>query len=368
MMLTKEIAIEIVKETMMRLNRNINIMDHMGKIIASGDPDRVEQLHEGALEVLRTGKTIILRENNLHQWEKSLPGINLPIEFQNQIIGVIGITGEPEEIMEFGELVKMITEMMISQSFLASRLESKQRMKELVFESIIQPKPNQEVIQQRLNLLGIHLQPPYQVGLLEIGETRVEKLNLIKMLEEILGWKDSLIGFFSVNRLFILFSGKTETGLKRRLEEMQAVLKSKSIPFRIGLGTPVLEQGNIHNSLEESKCALLIGGDLDQKLISYEEIEIRALIGTLDKHAKHKFINRLLNHVPDKMIETLEAFFSNNLNIGESANKLYIHRNTFIYRIKKIKEDTGYDPQVFEDAVALQLAIWIHQMSKTETH
>lgn len=49
MMLTREIAQTIVLETSLRLNRNINIMDEKGIIIASGDPSRIDNIHEGAL-------------------------------------------------------------------------------------------------------------------------------------------------------------------------------------------------------------------------------------------------------------------------------------------------------------------------------
>ncbi|MDQ7863969.1 helix-turn-helix domain-containing protein [Peribacillus frigoritolerans] len=35
---------------------------------------------------------------------------------------------------------------------------------------------------------------------------------------------------------------------------------------------------------------------------------------------------------------------------GECAKRMYIHRNSLIYRLKKIKEITGYNPQVLHDA------------------
>ncbi|NME97426.1 PucR family transcriptional regulator [Aneurinibacillus aneurinilyticus] len=49
------------------------------------------------------------------------------------------------------------------------------------------------------------------------------------------------------------------------------------------------------------------------------------------------------------------------LHIRQAAEKLYIHRNTLIYRLKKIKQDTGYDPQISQDAVSLRLAVWIYR-------
>lgn len=80
-MLTREIAAEIVKQTMVRLDRNINIMDDRGKIIASGNSDRINTIHEGATEVLRTGRAVTISDKDI-QWKNSYPGVNLPIHFQ----------------------------------------------------------------------------------------------------------------------------------------------------------------------------------------------------------------------------------------------------------------------------------------------
>lgn len=197
-MLTQEIASEIVKQTTIRLNRNINIMNEKGTIIASGNPNRINQVHFGAVEVLLTGKALIINEHNLHKWEGALPGINLPIEFQQLIIGVIGITGNPIEIMEFGELVKMITEMMIQQSFMTEQLEWKQRLKELVFEDLLKDSFNQELAQQRLNLIGTKLEPPYQVAVMEIGTNQLKRSDFIQTFEDIFDEKHTLIGFLTL--------------------------------------------------------------------------------------------------------------------------------------------------------------------------
>ena len=41
----------------------------------------------------------------------------------------------------------------------------------------------------------------------------------------------------------------------------------------------------------------------------------------------------------------LEALAENDLNISKAAEQLFIHRNTLLYRLKKIEEKTGLDPK-----------------------
>jgi PucR family transcriptional regulator, purine catabolism regulatory protein len=61
-------------------------------------------------------------------------------------------------------------------------------------------------------------------------------------------------------------------------------------------------------------------------------------------------------------IVTLENFFSNNLNISETAKAMFLHRNTLIYRIDKIKEILNSDLKNSEELLQLQLALKIFRL------
>jgi carbohydrate diacid regulator len=56
---------------------------------------------------------------------------------------------------------------------------------------------------------------------------------------------------------------------------------------------------------------------------------------------------------------TIQKFFENNLNVSETARQLYIHRNTLVYRLEKIKRLTGLELTSFDDAVIFKLAILV---------
>ncbi|MBO8164145.1 MAG: helix-turn-helix domain-containing protein [Brevibacillus sp.] len=359
-MLTREMAQAIVKETMNRLNRNINIMDASGMIIASGDPSRLDERHEGALHVLRTGRPLIISEKEANLWPGSRSGINLPIEFQNNIVGVIGITGRPDDVKEFGGIVKMTTELMIKQAFLATQLEVQQHTKEVIIEELIKPQPDNERIDQRLHLLNLKLSPPFQVLLVELHDRSIQNQVLVRQLEQMIGQKQHLVGFLNVNRLFVLLSGMTGEVVKKKLASIARVLERAGVSFRIGCGTEVCEREKISAAYQEAELALTVGSE-GQRIIPYSEIQTKALICAIHDEAKRRYVKRIFPNTSPKLIHTLNVFFACNRNIGEAAKKLDVHRNTLIYRLKKINEETGYDPQRFQDAVSLQLAVWMYE-------
>ena len=64
------------------------------------------------------------------------------------------------------------------------------------------------------------------------------------------------------------------------------------------------------------------------------------------------------------MIKTAEEFFKNNLNVSETSRKIYLHRNTLIYRLDKIERGTGLDIRKFDDAVSFYLIKIIKEIIK----
>lgn len=358
-LLTREIADEIVKETMRRLNRNINIIDPSGTIIASGDPSRVNLFHEGGLHVIKTGEPLVITNQNMNQWKGSRLGINLPIKFQDKIVGVIGITGEQRDVEEFGDLVKMTTELMIKQSYMASQQEWRQRSKEEIFEELIKYQLDDEYIKQKLNLLDIKLQPPFHVFTIDFKEAKVERQLIIKKTEDIFNKNESLAGFLEISKMFILASNLSSKKALEKITLMSDYLNRLNIQYKIGYGTQTDEISSISVVYKESELALLIGDKKAPSFISYSDFETEALTFQLDKGLKERYLERVFPNLTTKTIETLQTFFDCNLNITETADLLYLHRNTLIYRLKKVKEQTGLDPQIFTDALTLQVAIWI---------
>ena len=91
-MLTRQLAQAIVGKLMSVLGKNINIMDQQGNIMASGDESRVNTFHQGAAQAVKDRKVLEVWADNVRDMEGVRPGINVPIEFEGKVVGVVGIT------------------------------------------------------------------------------------------------------------------------------------------------------------------------------------------------------------------------------------------------------------------------------------
>ena len=359
-MLTRAIAKTIVLETSLRLNRNINIMNEQGVIIASGNKDRIDQIHEGALEVVKTKAPLAISPDEGGKWRGSQPGLNLPISFQDQIVGVIGITGNPKEMNDVGGLVKMATELMIKQEFIARQMEWKQRTKEMIVAELLKPNPSYEQIDRGLDLLDTKLLPPYVTVVIHMSERSISNHIVVQRIESLFTSQDVLVGFMNVNQLFIGLCGIDEYDVHKVIERISLEMQHLSLQFRISVSNPFHTLNGFCQSYEDCELAFEIS-DPSQEIVLFENIEPQALLYQISNTAGDRFASRIFNTTLSKYTDTLTSLFKNNLNIQLTSEDMYIHRNTLVYRINKIKQETGYDPRQFKDALTLQMAIWISQ-------
>lgn len=359
-MLTYEIANNIVQETMNRLDRNINFIDMEGIIIASGTPSRIGELHEGALEAIQRGQTIIISEGMKHHWDGTLMGMNIPVYFQNQIVGAIGITGDPEEVSIFAELVRMTTELMLNQWFLNSQQEWRIRTKEDVLKELMKPDPDFKQINNQLEMLKLEMEPPYQAFVLQMNKGIEHNSMLIKKIEGIFGMEQVLVGLLDGRRACVFVFGYPEQKLMQKLEIMKALLLGTGLPFHMGCSSLSVHREEITAIIGEAKFALKFIRK-DHSLISYKGLESQRIVDLSDQAAKNRFMERILRDMSESALLTLQTYFDCNMNIRETAEALFLHKNTVIYRLKKVKEISGHDPQIFHEALSLQVALWIYK-------
>lgn len=143
------------------------------------------------------------------------------------------------------------------------------------------------------------------------------------------------------------------------------------VKARVSCGTVVGELREISKSYKEARMALDVGKIFysDRNVHMYDTLGIGRLIYQLPANLCKLFIDEIYGeNIPkeldEEIMHTAEVFLDNNLNVSETARQLYIHRNTLVYRIEKLKTTTGLDVRVFDDALTFKIATMVSSYIK----
>ncbi len=134
----------------------------------------------------------------------------------------------------------------------------------------------------------------------------------------------------------------------------------------IGIGTVVDNIKDLSRSYKEAQIAIEVGKvfDTEKDIISYDNLGIGRLIYQLPTSLCEMFLQEVFKKGPLESLDretlmTIQAFFENNLNVSETSRKLFVHRNTLVYRLEKIRKLTGLDLREFEHAITFKVAMMV---------
>jgi carbohydrate diacid regulator len=134
----------------------------------------------------------------------------------------------------------------------------------------------------------------------------------------------------------------------------------------IGVSTNARHLRELADRYKEAQVAIEVGRifDSDKTVIHYENLGLGRIIYQLPTTLCEMFLNEVFKKNPietldDDTLETINRFFENNLNVSETSRKLYVHRNTLVYRLEKIKKITGLDLREFDHAIVFKVAMMV---------
>ena len=166
-----------------------------------------------------------------------------------------------------------------------------------------------------------------------------------------------------------LSSADATDEVKAIAESVENVLKTElQIKCIVGIGTTAKHLRELADRYKEAQIAIDVGRvfDSEKTIISYENLGIGRIIYQLPTTLCEMFLNEVFKKNPletldDDTLETINRFFENNLNVSETSRKLYVHRNTLVYRLEKIKKITGLDLREFDHAIVFKVAMMVKQ-------
>ncbi len=139
----------------------------------------------------------------------------------------------------------------------------------------------------------------------------------------------------------------------------------------VGIGSTVESLKELARSFKEAQVALEVGKvfDTEKAIISYDNLGIARLIYHLpttlcESFLKEVFKKSTIESLDQETLFTIQKFFENNLNVSETSRKLFVHRNTLVYRLEKIKKMTGLDLREFDHAIVFKIALMVKKYLK----
>ncbi len=200
------------------------------------------------------------------------------------------------------------------------------------------------------------------------GSTELPSYEIIQNIVE-KSTKDYVISISEQDIVIVKEVERTD-GVEELESYARLLLKTASEEFGakalIGISSIVDNLKDLARAYKEARISLEVGKvfDIEQPVMSYENLGIGRLIYQLPTTLCEIFLQEVfkkgsLESLDKETLMTVQSFFENNLNVSETSRKLFVHRNTLVYRLEKIRKLTGLDLRAFDHAVTFKVALMV---------
>lgn len=361
-------AQHIVDEMKASIHRDVNIMDGGGVILASTNPARRGRLHQGALRIIREGlPSLIIWRDEPEKGVQS--GINLPVAVGGRLEGVIGITGDPREVSLFGEVIQRMTEIMLESLYQRDQSDLLEQARGLFVENwLFSESPDWTELELRGRLLGLNINAPYTVALLEpVGQAEhPEEVRSSLLLQMIRGHFQESRGHFCAvirSKIIVLLC---ETDPRQAFEQLQRICRDvksyQGLKVAAGISGASAEAGDLRRCYLEARTANAVSVQYPEgTVLLYDQASLEFILQSIPPSIRRDIHGLVFSPcTPQEEREfarTIRLYFDLGGDIQRCADTLFIHRNTFQYRIDRMKRKTGYDLRVPKESLLLYLSI-----------
>ena len=339
-MLLEEMGAELVEVTSALVGgRTINIMNTDGLIVASSAHNRVGSYHQGAIEAVQTGKVVNIRADQLDRYPGAKEGCNMPLRVNGEVIGVVGIYGDPEQIQDIAHLLEVYaTKYFQLETLLQPRL-AQNTLRSRLLMSLLSPANTamsaSMTLAQNLNvsfrfpLYTAVISAPKGLGLPTQGEKLCRKLEELSFLQpgcDVWGVVD--------DRMVLVCS----TWENRQIRSLKALTQWG---YRVFLGAPSSALWQVHDAYHQ---ALVLDASFPEDFGDIQNPSTRChylLANTAFQ--EEAFLDGLTEKLsaafgPDYRaeLESIRTYYDCSRSVGTAAQKLFIHKNTLQYRVHKI--------------------------------
>lgn len=370
-MLDYDSCIKIINRLTPIFTKDVNIIGLDGIIIASSNKKRENTYHEAARISASSNRNIIITTKNMHMYRGCKCGVNMPITYNNKVIGVVGITGTAEEVIPYGPLIKELVQMIINEIGVETPQKAQKNNEKMYFKEIIQgiQKEDLESYKTRAKLLEIDMKVSRKMVVFKMCNNYKNNYKKIEdLFNKYLSSLNVLVLNLNNEKIVLLFNNNID--IKSYINDLISKMKlskTNNYIFIIGKECKEIleyERAYYQISLVES---IEVGNNF-KKVMDVNEYSLKLLIKGISSEYRNRYIEDYYyevfegkNKASNEMLKTIKGYFINDMKIGETAKMMYVHRNTIMYRLNKLKKMYGIDITKPYECTKIYLAILIYE-------
>jgi carbohydrate diacid regulator len=361
--ISKRQAQDIVMTLKSVINEDINFILPDGTIIASSDETRIGSFHQGAKIVAATQKPLVIMDDN--QFEGTRKGINLPVFYEQNLIAVVGITGNASDLGQFSTIIVKMSEILIKENFLNVQKQFKRENNRVIMELITKDKFNPEILKFKMDELGYDVTSYRLFMIAELGNFDMQNIELSNMIYNSIEKRISIDDILARTGPKFMLLTKTEDPevLTDAFKPIKAYIEHKyKVRITVGISESIDDLDGFYRAYKQANTVVELEAYKDSGAINqFDGSSLDFLFQNLATTQNMDFPKRILGHLEEHDIkeirELIATYIAHNGSINAVSDTLFIHKNTVQYRLNKITQMTGYNPRNLKDLVSLHIAL-----------
>lgn len=184
---------------------------------------------------------------------------------------------------------------------------------------------------------------------ISVDGSRYEALNIVRELYS----ESDAVSFVYGDSIIILGVFDEIDEHARSIRE--SIVSDLYCKCYVSYGNVIYNTKEIKKAYEEARECFVLSKNfgIKEEILYYDKMMFEKIVYNIGPKVKGELLNRFrdkFNMFDSELINTIEEFVNCDLNISDAARRLYVHRNTLIYRLDKITKETGFDIRNFKEA------------------
>lgn len=230
-------------------------------------------------------------------------------------------------------------------------------------QAVIDILENREISIHNINSNLPFLENGCYILLISVDGSKYEPLNIIKQIYD----NEQVVSLIYNDSIIVI--GDFDEVQQHAESIKESISSDLYCKCYVSYGDIAYDIKGIKKAYNDAALCMKLGKKFDIKdhIFNCNKMLFEKIVYNVDSKTKQELLYMLkdkFDSFDSEMIITIEQFVVCGLNISDAARKLYVHRNTLIYRLDKIKKETNFDIRNFKDASVFLIAFLIWKGNK----